>query len=143
MAEDFVYSIKRLLDPKLAAPLLAEVEGYIVGSDEALAKARKANKFDYDAPIEGLKAIDRYTWQIKLTKPFYTFIYTLSYVMEAAREAWEVVEQWLRRRQPPGGHGPYRAVLETLFQAGVRAQPEFPRGVLRRATAADDKGRRS
>ena len=35
VAEDYVYSIKRLLDPKLAAPLLSEVEGYIVGVDEA------------------------------------------------------------------------------------------------------------
>ena len=44
VADDYVYSIKRLFDPKLAAPLLSEVEGYIVGADEALAKARKANQ---------------------------------------------------------------------------------------------------
>ena len=43
-----------------------------------VATARKANKFDYDAPIEGLKALDRYTWQIKLNEPFYIWIYDLA-----------------------------------------------------------------
>ncbi|MFO0114110.1 MAG: heme-binding protein, partial [Betaproteobacteria bacterium] len=33
-AEDYVYSIKRLFDPALTAPLLGEVEGKIVGSTE-------------------------------------------------------------------------------------------------------------
>ena len=39
--------MKRLMDPRLSAPLLAEIEGIIAGSDEALARARKANKLDY------------------------------------------------------------------------------------------------
>src|ERR1039457_1603264 len=74
-ADDYVYSIKRLMDPKLSAPLLSEIEGIIVGADEELARARKANKLDYDAPVAGLRALDRYTLQITLTHPFYTFIY--------------------------------------------------------------------
>ena len=34
-------------------------------------QARSARKkpFDYDAPVEGLRALDRYTFQIRLTKP--------------------------------------------------------------------------
>ena len=94
VAEDYVYTMKRLMDPKLAAPLLAEIEGIILGSDEALAKARKANKFDYDAPIEGLKALDRYTFQIKLTQPFYVFIYNLADCRVACAVAREVVEHY-------------------------------------------------
>ena len=43
VAEDYVYSIKRLFDPKLTAPLLAEVEGFLVGSVEYLDTARKAS----------------------------------------------------------------------------------------------------
>ncbi|HEY2628021.1 MAG TPA: ABC transporter substrate-binding protein, partial [Usitatibacter sp.] len=78
VAEDYVYSMKRLMDPRLSAPLLSEVEDYIVGASEAVAKARKENKFDYDAPIEGLKAIDRYTWQVKLAEPFFVWIYDLA-----------------------------------------------------------------
>ena len=53
-ARDYVYSIKRLFDPKLAAPLLSEVEGYIVGSEELLKRVRRANQMDYDTPLEGL-----------------------------------------------------------------------------------------
>ena len=31
-----------------------------------VAKAKETGKFDYDAPIEGLQAIDRYTLRLKL-----------------------------------------------------------------------------
>src|SRR3954462_8297673 len=59
-AADYVYSLKRLLDPKIRASQQAEVEPYIVGGEEAASRARKTNKFDYDAPIEGLKVLDKY-----------------------------------------------------------------------------------
>src|SRR5689334_18420996 len=55
VAEDYVYSIKRIMDPHISSPALSEIEGNIVGADEAIAQARKADKLDYDAPIEGLK----------------------------------------------------------------------------------------
>ena len=93
-AEDYVYTMKRLFDPKLAAPLLSEVEGYVLGSDEALAKARKANRLDYDAPIEGLKVLDRYTWQVKLNQPFYNFIYNFADCRATCAVAREVVERY-------------------------------------------------
>ena len=109
VAADYVYTIKRLMDPKLAAPLLAEVEGIIAGSGEALAKARKANRFDYDAPIEGLKALDRYTFQIKLTKPYYVFIYNLADCRVSCAVAREVVEHYGDDiGSHPVGTGPYR-----------------------------------
>jgi ABC-type transport system substrate-binding protein len=111
VAEDYVYSIKRLMDPKLSSPLLAEVEGIIAGSDAALAAARKANRFDYDAPIEGLKALDRYTLQIRLTQPFFNFIYNLADCRATCAVAREVVES---HAADPGSHpvgtGPYRLV---------------------------------
>ena len=101
VAEDYVYSIKRLMDPKLASPLLAEVEGIIVGSDAALEAARRANRLDYDAPIEGLKALDRYTLQIRLTKPFFNFIYNLADCRATCAVAREVIE---RHAGDPGAH---------------------------------------
>jgi ABC-type transport system substrate-binding protein len=109
VAEDYAYSIKRLMDPKLAAPLLAEVEGIIAGTDEALAKARKANRFDYDAPLEGLKVLDRYTLQIRLTKPYYVFIYNLADCRVSCAVAREVVERYGDDvGSHPVGTGPYR-----------------------------------
>jgi len=108
-AYDFVYSIKRLFDPKLSAPLLSEVEGYIVGSDEVAEKARKTNHFDYDAPMEGLKALDRYTFQIKLTKPIYVWIYNLADNRICGAVAREVVEKYGDDiGSHPVGTGPYR-----------------------------------
>jgi len=47
-AQDYVYSLKRLLDPKLSAPLLSEVEESVLGAHEVVEKARKANHLDYD-----------------------------------------------------------------------------------------------
>jgi ABC-type transport system substrate-binding protein len=94
VAEDYAFSIKRLMDPKLASPLGAEVEGIVAGSDEAIARARKSGKFDYDAPMEGLKVLDRYTLQIKLTDSLYNFIYLLADCRATCAVAREVVEAY-------------------------------------------------
>ncbi|HLX22575.1 MAG TPA: ABC transporter substrate-binding protein [Usitatibacter sp.] len=94
VAQDYVYSLKRLMDPKNAAPLLSEVEEYVVGAADAVAKARKENRFDYDAPIEGLKVLDRYTLQIKVNEPFYVWIYNLADCRVSCAVAREVVERY-------------------------------------------------
>jgi ABC-type transport system substrate-binding protein len=108
-AQDYAFSLKRLLDPKLSSPLLAEIEGIVVGTDEALAAARKANRLDYDAPIEGLKVLDRYTLQIRLTKPFYNFIYNLADCRFSCAVAREVVERHgADVGSHPVGSGPFR-----------------------------------
>jgi ABC-type transport system substrate-binding protein len=109
VAEDYVYSIKRVMDPRLASPLLAEVEGTIAGSAEAIAKARGTGRFDYDAPMEGLRALDRYTWQIRLTQPYFTFIYNLADCRLSCAVAREVVERYGDDvGAHPVGTGPYR-----------------------------------
>src|SRR4051812_3836068 len=60
-AADYVYSWKRTLDPKVRSPNVSLFESKLVGGDEAIEAAKKSGKFDYDAKIEGLQAIDRYT----------------------------------------------------------------------------------
>ena len=116
VAEDYVYSIKRLFDPKLSSPLAAEVEDTIVGSTELLARVRKSGKMEYDTPLEGLKALDRYTLQIKLTKPKYIFIYGLADCRMSCAVAREVIEKYA---DDPGSHpigtGAYQ--LETWRRA--------------------------
>ena len=101
VAADYVYSIKRVMDPRLSSPLLAEVEGIIAGSDELLARVRKANRMDFDTPLEGLKALDRYTFQIKLTRPKYNFIYDLADCRVSCAVAREVIEKFA---EDPGSH---------------------------------------
>jgi ABC-type transport system substrate-binding protein len=61
--------------------------------DEKIADAAKAGKFDYDKPIEGLKALDRYTLQVKLKQADYTFpMITASLATGAV--AREVIEHY-------------------------------------------------
>lgn len=140
VAEDYVYTIKRVMDPKLAAPLLSEIEGIILGSDEALAKARKANRLDYDAPIEGLRTLDRYTWQIKLTKPYYVFIYQLADCRVSCAVAREVVEHYGDDiGSHPVGTGPYRlAFWKRSSKLVFEANPGFREEHFDGEPAADD-----
>ena len=94
VAEDYVYSMKRLLDPALSAPQIGELEESIAGAPALLTRVRKANKMDFDTPLEGLKTLDRYTLQIKLTKPKYTFIYNLADCRVSCAVAREIVEAY-------------------------------------------------
>ena len=66
-AEDYVYSIKRFADPAVASPAWSEVEELeLLGLNEYREQIRKSGqRFDYDKPIEGLRALDRYTLQFK------------------------------------------------------------------------------
>ena len=93
VAEDYVYSWKRLLDPNLAAPWSLLLNGKLVGADAVVAKAKTAGKFDYDARIEGLLAPDRYTLQVKLLQPDYILIEDMTTPPMAA-VAREVVEMY-------------------------------------------------
>ena len=68
VAQDYVYSLKRVYDPKLKSPGQSNLEEEgIIGLRELREDALKGNKpFDYDREVEGLKALDRYTLQVRL-----------------------------------------------------------------------------
>ncbi len=55
-AADYTYALKRTLDPAMRSNSLNVFEGRFVGADAVVAKARQTGKFDYDAPIEGLRS---------------------------------------------------------------------------------------
>lgn len=110
-AADYVYSWKRLLDPKIRAPFLWFIENKLVGADDVVAKAKETGKFDYDAPIEGLRALDRYTIRMLLKEPDYLM---LSYMTQSpmAAVAREVIETYADANgwamANPIGTGAYR-----------------------------------
>jgi ABC-type transport system substrate-binding protein len=107
-AHDYVYSIKRLFDPKLRSQWLFLVEGKILGADALLREARETGRFDFDRPIEGLVALDRYTVRIRLANPDFSFPYVLAMPATAAL-AREVVERYgVDIAHHPVGTGPYR-----------------------------------
>ena len=74
-AQDFVYTFMRFMDPKNRSPYAFLLEGKIEGLDELAAKAKKTGKFDYDAKVPGLAAVDRYTLRIRLAQTDYNFPY--------------------------------------------------------------------
>jgi ABC-type transport system substrate-binding protein len=106
-AEDYVYSFKRFADPANRAPYGFMLQGKIVGLDEQTEAAKKSGKFDYNATIPGLVALDKYTLRIKLTNTDYLFAYTLAHVPFSA-VAREVIEAYGNDVQAhPVGTGPY------------------------------------
>src|SRR5690242_9762873 len=74
VAADYVYSWKRLLDPRMRSFWAFYLDDKLVGADDIVAAARASGKFDYDAKLEGLQALDRYTFQVKLKDPDYLLI---------------------------------------------------------------------
>jgi len=106
-AADYVYTIKRLVDPQNRSPSANFVSGKIIGLDELAAHAKKTGRFDYDAPVPGLQALDRYTLRIRLRAPDSNFLYVLAYGGLAA-VAREVIEAYgTQSGQHPVGTGPY------------------------------------
>lgn len=77
VAEDFVYSIKRIADPKVQSTGFYLLDGRIKGLNEWREKYL-ATPAAYHEPVEGLQAIDQYTLQFILTKPFPQFLYVLA-----------------------------------------------------------------
>ena len=70
-------------------------------------QAKKTGTFNYDAKIDGVKALDKYTIQFKLTQPDYNFPYILAYSTFGAT-AREVVEYYKDQLgMHPVGTGPY------------------------------------
>ena len=110
-AADYAYSWKRIVDPKVRSPSLEEFDGKIVGMDALVAKARETGKFNYDAPVEGLQVIDRYTLKLKFNYPWFDLLADLTSPTTGA-VAREVVEAygdasgWVMAH--PVGTGPYR-----------------------------------
>ena len=120
VAEDFVYSIKRHFDPTVRAQGAWLWQGRIVGLDEW-----KAAGADYSATIEGLKAVDRYTIQISLSKPYPQLVHTLAQGFAALipREAVEYYGREIAVR--PVGSGPFKLVSFTSAKAVLVRNENF------------------
>ncbi len=92
-AQDFIYSYMRFMDPKNRSPYAFLLEGKIVGLDELAAKARQTGKFDYDAKVAGMEAIDSHTLRFRLKETDYNFVYVAAHASLGA-VAREVIEAY-------------------------------------------------
>ena len=91
VAEDYVYAIKRYLDPNLRGGGDPQISDLIVGMREMVEAARKPGaKTNYDTSVEGLRALDKHTLQIKLAEPNYPLV--MSMLVIAYGQAREVVD---------------------------------------------------
>ncbi len=77
-AADFVYSLKRLADPKLQASGFWLIDGKIKGLNAWRERYTDGATVDYQQEVEGLKALDKFTLQITLSSPYPLFLYSLA-----------------------------------------------------------------
>ena len=151
-AADYVYSWKRVIDPRMRSPVLQTFDGLFVGADVAVAKASETGKFDYDTPMPGIEVVDRYTLRLRLKEPDLRFLYALA-VPNTCAVAREVVDAYgLDFGAHPVGTGPYmlgeykrssRIVL--VANPGYRETTYVPAGPIppeSQPVAAALKGRR-
>ena len=110
VAQDYVYSIKRFVDPALKSPALSDVKdqgfvGLLALRDEAL---QNKKPFDYEREVEGLRAIDRYTIEFRFAEARPRFLYFLAGGDLYGALAREVVQAYGDKiAEHPVGTGPF------------------------------------
>ena len=111
VAQDVIYTIKRIFDPALKSPVVSTLESVgIIGlkalRDEAL---QQKKPFDYDREVEGMRALDRTTLRFTLEQPRPRFIESLAASDYLGVVAREVVEHYGADIDAhPVGTGPFR-----------------------------------
>jgi ABC-type transport system substrate-binding protein len=112
VAQDFIYALQRHADPATKSPSwgVIDASGSFVGLAEQRKLALDGKKpFDYDAPIEGMKAIDRHTLQFKTREPRPRLVQLLCDTAHYGAVAREVVEFYGDKIDAhPVGTGPFR-----------------------------------
>jgi ABC-type transport system substrate-binding protein len=143
VAADYVYSLKRIVDPKNKSPIVAGIlETKYVGLNALRDEAVKGNKpFDYDKPIAGLSAPDRYTFRVELEEPRPQFAegFALSDLYGAV--AREVVEHYGDQIDAhPVGTGPFK--LKSWRRSSeivLERNPQYRERYYEAEPAPDDK----
>jgi oligopeptide transport system substrate-binding protein len=110
-ADDYSYSFKRIFDPRVRSTSLNIFDHQLVGLDDVLAAARRTGQFDYNAPIEGLQVLDRYTLRVRFRNPYFLFQHWLTYIALAAVPREVVLarqDESHRVMDHPVGTGAYR-----------------------------------
>jgi ABC-type transport system substrate-binding protein len=142
VAQDYVYSWKRFYDPKHKSPSYSSYnEEGVIGVDALRQEALKNDKpFDYDRPVEGVRALDRYTLQFKLERPRPRFIYTIADSSLFGAVAREVVEFYGDQVDAhPVGTGPFKlAQWRRSSFIVMERNPDFREMLYDAEPAADD-----
>ncbi|MCC6196955.1 MAG: heme-binding protein [Burkholderiales bacterium] len=126
VARDFVYSFMRFFDPANRAPYAFMLEGRIKGLDELAAAAKKTGRFDYDAKLPDLVAVDRHTLRITLARADNTFPFVVAHTSFGA-VAREVIEAYPGETDAhPVGTGAYKlAEWKRASRIVLTANPDY------------------
>lgn len=141
VAADYVYSWKRLYDPRWKSPMLFVLENSKVLSLSELRAAALKGKtgFDYDTVADGLRALDRYTLQVKLAEPNPRFMYNFADASIFGAVAREVVDAYGDQIMAhPVGTGPFRLAAWTRSSRIVLERNATYRAPTYDFDAADD-----
>ena len=110
VAADYVYAIKRHYDPKVRSPTLFQFETLgLLGLPELRKQAQDSKKpFDYEREVEGARALDRYTLELRTSRPAprLPYLFTNLITGAVAREAIEAYDGKTMER--PVGTGPFK-----------------------------------
>jgi ABC-type transport system substrate-binding protein len=110
VAADYVYSIKRYYDPQLRTEHLYQFENAkLLGLSELRRRVQKSKQpFPYDEPVEGLRTLDRYRFEVRLAEPDPRFVHVFAAISWSAALAREVVEAYgADLMAHPVGTGPF------------------------------------
>jgi ABC-type transport system substrate-binding protein len=96
VAADHVYAVKRYYDPQYnSGDLYLFEQAKLLGLSELRDKAIKSKTpFNYDTEVEGIRALDRYTFRITLAQANPHFIYLMADPVIFGAVAREVVERY-------------------------------------------------
>ena len=141
-AEDYVYTFKRFADPVNKSPVWGGMlDTGFVGLEALRKKALDSKKpLDYDTPIEGIRALDRYTIQFRTLKPRPSLIETFATGDLFGAVAREVVEHYGDKIMAhPVGTGPFRlAQWRRSSFIALERNPQYREVVYDFEPAADD-----
>ncbi len=142
VAADYVYTYKRPADPANKSPIVAGLLDLGILGLRELRDAAVANNapFDYDRPIEGLRALDRYTLQFRLAEPRPRLLEALAASDLYGATAREVVEFYGEDIMAhPVGTGPFKlAQWRRSSLIVLERNPAYRERVFDAEPAADD-----
>lgn len=141
VAQDYVYSVKRYYDPAVRSPTLFHyTNAGLIGLSELRSKAiADRTPFPYDTEVEGIRALDRYTFEVRTSRPAPRLPYVFATPALSGALAREVVEgNPARAMEHPVGTGPFRLAEWKRRSRIVFERNELHDGVYDEQPAAGD-----
>ncbi len=111
VAADYVYSLKRYYDPLTRSPTLFQWENVgLLGLSELRKQALATKKpFDYDTEVAGIRALDRYRFEVRVAQPAPRLPYLFATPAVSGAVAREVIEAHPGdTMRHPVGTGPFK-----------------------------------